>query len=1332
MRDRLLILTSVASLFCVTASAAEWFVSPDGTDADGRGAEAEPFHTIQYAIGKANAGDTIVLLPGDYGADQGTTTTTVSGNSSANRVVIDKTLTIIGRDGRDKTRIVGAWDTAEYTDRPYGFGSNAVRCVWIDSTASGTRLEGITFYKGSVPTYTSSSGGNTYGGGGGVLVNANDTTATIIDCAFIDCQAFNGGGLCHSQQSTNVKAVRCLFKRCRGSKYGSAMRGGSAYNCIFDDNGRTRLKSGEQMVISGQMGNDGSGGAMSYPKYVVNCTFVNNDNIAIGTDNASSMRIYNCIFANNGYVTASTGAKTARAFSTSATYANCVSDISTITANDCTNVAFTTSSEVYSPFDGDYRLVSDASSLTSGSTTYLSNIPEEFRDTDFCGNARTTDDAVYCGAVQDVADAAASGVLLRRQNGGTWIVGGETNDVNACTWKASEGWPAPALVQFAPTSGVALVRYTMNSSPLWPRRDGSVWVAAEKAGAVSAVTPVTTANVVWADPDSGDDDTADGTEAAPYKTLQAAVTAAADVSGGGVVYAKAGDYAEGGTTALSLQSRVVFPSTLSGDLRIVAVDGPEATFITGAADGSATDGLGSGGVRCVAVLATGSNRAAVQGFTLRDGHTTSASNAAGQGGALASFDSSSKDLGTAWLLDCTVTNCAAARGVAFGGTLLRCRVADCAATGSNNGILRGATAVSSLFTGCGRGSSGSSVNIVAAASYAWNCTFYGNSIGTFYQSATAGLESGLRNCVSAARTSGSDLERSTAFSAGWITNTVYESATSATTVANLGETVVCESPVRFIDGTGGDYRLAPDSAGLALANANNMQSCMDVDGTPFTFDADTGAYQAGCFASRPASDFTTLYVDAANGSDANDGSSESAAFQTLAAAIAAADYGDTVIALPGTYDNGTTVPTLGQSCHTNAPTLPARVVVKGGVMLVSRDGAETTIIKGASAATDNGCGDGAVRGVFLCAGATLRGFTVTGGRTLGGTSFSMDDAGGGICGAYSSTDGDASQWRGLVENCIISNNISRTGGGAQYGTYRNCRFENNSVYKNMGHALCRGSAEGCVFKGNGPSDGTGHSVCYDTKVVNCTLLGGQAGADTSNRGLVLNEGNASRLPILNSIVLGNYATGTSTNNYILSTASNTSTLATKYESGNVTGDASVVDEDGVPVAGAAVIDAGDASFCSAECLAGRDLVGTRRILNSTIDIGAFEYDWGVPWAKALGSRRLTIDDMPSGAALVGNRLAIAEGAVLMTWEKGTTNAPYIYNVRVTGSGTLTVTVNGEVVGMYTAANGAQELRFTSDLVANALQFVYVSGDGDTGGAELYGFSHTSGLIILLR
>ena len=407
------------------------------------------------------------------------------------------------------------------------------------------------------------------------------------------------------------------------------------------------------------------------------------------------------------------------------------------------------------------------------------------------------------------------------------------------------------------------------------------------------------------------------------------------------------------------------------------------------------------------------------------------------------------------------------------------------------------------------------------------------------------------------------------------------------------------------------------------------------------------------------------------------------------------------------------------------------MVVKGGVTLESRDGAEVTVIKGAAAATSNGCGDGAVRGVFLCAGATLRGFTVANGHTLRLNSGTIDVMGGGICGPYSGIDGDASQWLGLVENCIITGCSARTGGGAQYGTYRNCRFEGNTVYNYMGYALCRGLAEGCVFKGNGPSNGSGHSVCYACKVVNCTLFGGQAGAKTSDRGLVFNEGGAKYLPILNSILLGNYATGASTNNFILSGASNTSGVTTKFEGDNITGDASAIDLDGKPVADAAVIDVGDASFCSAEYLAGRDLAGTRRVLNSTIDIGAYEYDWGVPWAKTLG-RRITITDMPSNAALSGERLTFADGTVSMTWEKGQINAPYIYNVRVTGSGTLTVTVNGEVVGMYTAANGAQELRFTSDLVANALQFVYVSGDGDTGGAELYGFSHTSGLTILLR
>ena len=59
-------------------------------------------------------------------------------------------------------------------------------------------------------------------------------------------------------------------------------------------------------------------------------------------------------------------------------------------------------------------------------------------------------------------------------------------------------------------------------------------------------------------------------------------------------------------------------------------------------------------------------------------------------------------------------------------------------------------------------------------------------------------------------------------------------------------------------------------------------------------------------------------------------------------------------------------------------------------------------------------------------------------------------------------------------------------------------------------------------------------------------------------------------------------------------------------------------------------------------------------------------------------------------------------------------------------------MNGETVGSYTQADGAKELRFRSELDANQLRFDYVPGANDDGGAELYGFSHTRGLAIVIR
>ena len=1311
---RLTVAVLAGAFLPMAVFAAEWFVSPTGSDS-AAGTETAPFQKIQYAVGRASTNDTITLLPGDYGAEQGTTNTTVtaSGTShtSANRVVIDKPLTLRSKNGRasrDTTRIVGAWDTDEYPDLPWGFGPNAVRCVWIAKEATGTRLEGITFADGSVPIWGTQ--GNDIGAGGGVVVYDSSTTAEIVDCAVVNCQGYSGGGICSTYaNAARLKVVRTLFKRCRGANFGQALRGGGAYNCVFDDNGYTCFKDGTQKISA----NCARAGAFSYGYAAINCTFVNNKTYGVGGDSAFSGGVYNCLFQKNGG---------------SSNYAINTDKVTGSKANNVTgNVNLYTRFEVISPSDGDYRLTSNADAKDAGDATKVSSIPEEFRGTDYYGNPLPSSGAVHAGAVQAALTGAASGVYIEKWIGdgaGTWLLGGEEVGLVNCTWKGAEGWPFAFQMKFVPVApGRALVNYSMGGVPYWPLPDDSIWVTA-KRNQVQGISPVTTANIFYSDPVNGSDETGDGSEANPYKTLNKAVK---KTTVSFVVRALPGDYNEGGENiGDGITTRVVVPKNLEGSLRVVAVGGPENTFITGALDASTSNGTGNGAARCIAVVSTNAFRAAFQGFTLRNGRTGPNGTVRSMGAAFYNSnmnDANYASFNTGYLLDCVVTNCSGNRaGCVAGGNALRCRFEDCSSfNGGGQCLLRYCNIVSSLFNGCGGAS-----QLFGNTARGYNCTIWG-SVGDAPQSvynSGSGTKGYLYNSVSG-RPSGSDISDNIADD-----QLVYTLYCRMATNPNTFTTAVKEEPLKLLGG--GNCRLAPDSAGVWLASSDNLQSCMDIDGNPFLFDTETGRYQAGCYAMRVGGSF---YVDAVNGSDANDGLSDGTAFKTLAAAMDAAGYMDTVIALPGTYDEGTMVPTLAQSCYTVAPTLPARVVVKGGVTLESQGGAKATIIKGQASPTtsrQDGCGDGAVRGVFLCAGATLRGFTVTGGRTLYLTSASIDAMGGGICGAYSSSDGDATQWRGRVENCIVSDNVARTGGGAQYGTYRNCRFEGNTVYNNLGYALCRGLAEGCVFKGNGPSNGTGHSVCYDSKVVNCTLFGGQAGATTSNRGLVFNEGTANRLPVLNSILLGNYATGNSTNNFILSGASNTSTLSTKYESGLIFGDASVVDADGMPAAGTAVVNAGDASFCSAEFLAGRDIAGTRRVLNSTIDIGAFEYDWGVPWAKALGGKKLAIDDMPGDAALVGDRLTFADGTISMTWEKGRINAPYIYNVRVTGNGTLTVTVNGETVGTYTAADGAKELRFTSELASNAIQFAYAPGDGDVGGAELYGFNHSGGLVISFR
>ena len=221
-------------------------------------------------------------------------------------------------------------------------------------------------------------------------------TATIVDCAFVECQATRGGGIfVNSILNDRVSAVRCRFLRCRDTKFGAAMRGGAAYFCVFDDCGKARDSSGSE-VGDGDNPKD----AFAYGYRAVNCTFVNNmaHGIRVDTDTFTG-GIYNCLFQNNG----------ANSNSGSIRWTNAAAQ----TNNNVVGSANLYSKfEVLSPFDDDYRLTSQADALNAGSADYVTAefVPEEFLGADYEGNAFINGGTVHAGAVQSAIAGNACGV----------------------------------------------------------------------------------------------------------------------------------------------------------------------------------------------------------------------------------------------------------------------------------------------------------------------------------------------------------------------------------------------------------------------------------------------------------------------------------------------------------------------------------------------------------------------------------------------------------------------------------------------------------------------------------------------------------------------------------------------------------------------------------------------------------------------------------------------------------------------------------------------------------------------------------------------------------
>lgn len=1269
----------------VVLAADTWHVdsSAVGGDETGTGSSTSPFQTIGHAVTRAGAGDTIVLAPGDYAETEGSTQVEVSGQTVVShvRVIVDKPLVFRAKDMSSRPRIVGRHDTADS-----GMGPAAIRGMWFTAEASGSELHGLEFVDcaSGYDADGGSAGGLT--SGGGVYV---DGAITVVDCAFLNCRAIRGAAI----NASNLVAVRSLFKGGSASKYGSAFRTARAraYNCVFDDN---KSLSGYSVYVA----------SSDTPADIVNCTFVNNG------DYVANGGMCNCLIAD---------AISKQTSTICGKMTNCVVNVPTTTyeipaAQKCVqyNLSVPARCEVFSPLTGDYRLMPSASSLTAADADFLKNIPVEYRDVDFYGKPRLTGGVVYCGAVQGVAVRFGGGLSLTAAEAARCplLIDGKPADIYtvSSSWAAKDTLPAVFELTACPLAGTELVAFSLGNPDGfldWPRRGGVSAAVMPPVGELRPLSSIVANNIVYVDPVGGSDAAA-GDKDRPWQSLQKALDA---IEGNTVVHVAAGTIAPDPGELSSMGRARLLVTNVTAVVKVVADEGPSATSVVGAADPSpltANDyGLGPRAVRCILMDGV-TGVVGFQGFALTGGRTAHVDDgglATGwtQGGAVYGCGKACSHL-----IDCVISGCNASRGAACTGVCLtRCRISGCAVV-KQAGILRDCGVVSTYVTGC------KTVDYTTAASAsvfynspAFNCTV-DNVTGMIAVRSAEG--SVAWNCVLSA--SGANF---VARQLGSYSN-VLCSVISPWTGANA--TVVEEKPVRFRANGPGAGALRFDSSGVSLAKAENAVSPMDLNGEVFDFAAD-GSFSVGALNPVPPQ---TNYVDAVNGVDAEGrGGTAATAFRTLAYAMDHCAEGDALVALPGVYATGEMLPTADMVKDGTTPTVSARVVVKPCIKLVSAQGSSVTVIEGEADTTSaaelvdaHGNGPKAVRCVFLGEGASIGGFTLRKGHTNIGpdSNAGVNDLGGGVWGYDKSSS--------LVSDCVITNCTAGRSGAGAYATFRRCVISDcASDLVRAGIYFREACLEGCYVSTLTPQ---AQVYCTRSSAYQTTFSG------FANRSL-LDSGD---YDLFNCVSDGTKIDLVNVSNCVFNAGTVTNEDDAARLGPIVIGDVRL-DANGRPLTGSASIDAGSNGLLL-PVLADGDLGGNQRIMNRTVDAGCWEYDCRGDYARVLKRRGVTVTEVSPDAVAANGGIEIAAGTLSLVWEHRQADLDCNFSVEVTGTGTLTVSLNGQVLGTYSAQDGLCTVQFGSEGLSDALTFTYVPGANDAGVARVSSLKDLVGFLLMVR
>jgi len=792
----------------------------------------------------------------------------------------------------------------------------------------------------------------------------------------------------------------------------------------------------------------------------------------------------------------------------------------------------------------------------------------------------------------------------------------------------------------------------------------------------------------------------------PEKAVETIMDGINAASGGDTVEVAEGVYNKGsvnpsgwwGATRVSISCKKI---------HLKASGRREYTVIEGAHDPDTSDGIGPNAVRCIVVqdAAAADNKggaSVIEGFTIRNGAAQSNSDVPGWCGGVLSIDYSNSPIYPT-LVDCTISNCTARyAAISRGGRFVRCQLVDNVIQTSyvRSDFSWYGEFVNSVFVGNRANSSAVNPSSVNYSVKLVNCSLIDNAITLYPVTAT------IANCL--------------------FSSTPLNAETSPATACyteNLAQPVL-----RHIPGRNGDARILKgretaiqvgDASHLsALTLPSDVSAFVDFYGQAI---ADSGVIAAGCSQGVGPGSVEPVWYCAPDGDDSAAGDTADAP-KTLQGALAVAASGDRVVALPGSYETGSMIqPGEGR-------TLRSRAVVPSGVTLESRDGRDTTVIKGEAGAEDQGeagqkLGTGAMRCVYLVGAARVKGFSLSDGHTFGSVpgggdvQSSPETTGGGVNGSE--------LYSGWAEDCVIENCSAFRGGGARGISVRNCIFRNN-LGRYIGGATSDCRCYGSLAYGNLVDDtlyGGAYSkgFAWSDRIEGCTTLDGATMCGAS-------------CVLRNTLVLGFYDCSQPAAANVQNCAFNRYKAASwsqSWEDGLIDSiiiepNQLVVDANYVPVIGSNVcVDAGSASVATVS--SERDVNGGQRVSNGVLDIGALEANWCDRYTQDLNPKRYLVatEASPSVCESASRTVLVPDGATFSALTQASGAArPYELVVKVPTGGRLTFSLDGKETVLESDGSFRFEL-----LPDERLLTVSYSGDGS---AELCRVRGASGSLLIVR